>query len=225
MSNQPDQSDQSEPEHHFHCDACAEYPGVSAAIIGAVGINNNAYAAIHAVAPLVAELAERLKQAEEQIIGLKCEQAAISQAIISAELPTEDTTGLSDLVDLMAVFINHHKRKEDQVKALEAEIEAAINGYCQSTCEDGWGEICKATEARERRYQRQQQQAQPPATQEPCPEQLESIPFASDHLFNADHHNQPYGPCTKCGSVTAAEWMQKMAQHAKIVQQQQEEKG
>ncbi len=32
-----------------------------------------------------------------------------------------------------------------------------------------------------------------------CAERFESIPYSSDHLWNADHHNCPVGPCLHCG--------------------------
>ena len=32
-----------------------------------------------------------------------------------------------------------------------------------------------------------------------CAERLESIPYSSDHLFQADHHQLPCGACVKCG--------------------------
>lgn len=49
-----------------------------------------------------------------------------------------------------------------------------------------------------------------------CKEQWKTIPFTSEHLWNAEIHGIPYGPCVKCGYPTE-KWNAKMERLAKIL--------
>lgn len=48
-----------------------------------------------------------------------------------------------------------------------------------------------------------------------CKENWKKIPFTSEHLWSADIHGIPSGPCVKCG-YTTWEWNDKMIRLAKI---------
>jgi len=42
-----------------------------------------------------------------------------------------------------------------------------------------------------------------------CKENWDKIPYTSEHIWPADHHNLPSGNCEKCGKSTK-EWEEKL---------------
>ena len=44
-----------------------------------------------------------------------------------------------------------------------------------------------------------------------CAENWQTLPYSSDHLWRADHHQLPSGACTKCGKLYEA-WHQQLTQ-------------